>query len=358
MRTLLATYDPAREPHNGGCGMCHNPHTNVKPADALKSCTDAQCHANWQDVEFHTGATHRKVAERCEICHEPHSARVDASDCVGCHRSVRYGPRSRPRLRPPLPFDTTQALRQTSLREPPRPRGFVVVLAAQWQRAGPPDDEPPESRTDVSASPSDTFPHKRHTRLACLTCHDLRAKGRKLTFEAPRGCQICHHQRPARADCHKCHDPDELATTVPLQVAVTVPEHERRRRTVRFEHVWHDTLACTTCHVTPVTLEPPDSVLTCAGCHAKHHAQTRNCAACHRTAAITEPHEPPVQPHLGCDACHTATTVARLMPTRAFCLVCHQPQQDHYKPKQCSVCHFQRSPPQLQQALRRGGTRS
>jgi hypothetical protein len=354
MRTLLATYDPAREPHSGGCGMCHNPHTNVKPADALKSCTDAQCHANWRDVEFHTGATHRKVAERCEVCHEPHSARVDASDCVGCHKAVRYGPRSR--LRPPLPFDTTQALRQTSLRE--RPRGFVVLLAAQWQRAAPPEDEPPGSRTDVSASPSDSFPHNRHSRLPCLTCHDLRSKERKLTFEAPRGCQICHHQRPAQADCRKCHEPDQLAATLPVQVAVTVPRHDRRRRTVRFEHVWHDTLACTTCHTTPVTLEPADSVLTCSACHAQHHTQTQNCAACHRTAAITAPHEPPVQPHLACGACHTPATVARLMPTRAFCLACHQPQRDHYKPQQCSVCHFQRSPPELQQALRRAAARS
>ncbi len=369
MRTLLATFDPAREPHGGACGMCHNPHTNLKPADALKSCTDAQCHANWRDVEFHTGATHRKVAERCEVCHDPHSARVDASDCVGCHKAVRYGPRSH--LRPPLPFDTTQALRQTSLREPrsqepplaeprfrePR-RGFVVLLAAQWQRAAPPKEEPPGSRSAVSASPSDTFPHKRHSRLPCLTCHDLRSKERKLTFEAPRGCQICHHQRPAQADCRKCHESDQLAATVPVQVAVTVPKHDRRRRTVRFEHVWHDTLACTTCHTTPVTLEPADSVLTCSACHAQHHGQTRNCAACHRTAAITQPHEPPVQPHIACEECHTRTTVARLMPTRAFCLVCHQPQRDHYKPKECSVCHFQRSPPDLQEAIRRGGARS
>ena len=69
--------------------MCHNPHTDVKPADALKSCADAQCHADWRDVDFHTGAAHRKVAQRCETCHLPHAARVDASDCVGCHESVR-----------------------------------------------------------------------------------------------------------------------------------------------------------------------------------------------------------------------------------------------------------------------------
>ena len=351
MRILLATYDPAREPHGGGCGMCHNPHTDRKPADALKSCTDAQCHANWRDVDFHTGAAHRKITQQCEVCHEPHGARVDASDCVGCHKSVRYGPRSR--LRPPLPFDTTAALKQTSSREPPRP--LVEPGRARGQGASPSDDDPPEHRTDVSASPSDTFPHDRHRRLACLTCHDLRSKERRLTFEAPRGCQICHHQRPAQADCASCHQSSELPVTVPTQVAVAVPKHDRRRRTVQFPHAAHDTLACTGCHVTPVTLAPADSVLTCAGCHDKHHAQSRDCATCHRSAQTTAAHRLPVQAHVACDGCHTPATVARLVPTRSFCLACHQPQQDHYAPKECSACHFQRTPQQLEPQLRRQG---
>ncbi|HEU5169261.1 MAG TPA: hypothetical protein VFU46_01915 [Gemmatimonadales bacterium] len=351
MRTLLVTFDPAREPHGGSCGMCHNPHTDPKPVTALKSCVDAQCHADWRDVEFHTGASHRKVAERCETCHESHSARVDASNCVGCHKWVRYG--SKRRLRPPLPFDTTEALRQTSWRQPSR--GLVVLLAGWRQGVPPPQAHPRGSRPDVSASPSDTFPHERHSRLACLTCHDLRAKGRRLTFEAPRGCQICHHQRPAKADCAACHQADELAATRPVQMAVAVPRHDRRRRTVQFNHAAHDTLACTSCHVTPVTLAPADSVRTCAGCHEKHHAQSRDCAACHRTARITPPHELPVQAHVACDACHTPATVARLVPTRSFCLACHKPQQDHYPPRECSACHFQRSPAELQPKLHRGG---
>jgi hypothetical protein len=351
MRTLLANFDPAKDPHSGSCGMCHNPHTDVKPADALKSCADAQCHADWRKVDFHTGAAHRKVAQRCETCHAPHKARVDASDCVGCHEGVRSRPGDR--LRPPLPFDTTEALRQTSSLE--FPRGVLVVLRAGWHGAAPPEYSPPESGTDISASPSDTFSHKRHSRLACLTCHDLRSKGRRLTFEPPRGCQICHHQRPAQADCASCHQRDELASTVPVQVAVAVPRQDRRRRTVEFEHVKHDTLACTSCHVAPVTMTPADSVGTCAGCHTPHHAQTRECAACHRTAAITAPHRRPVQAHLACDACHTPATVARLVPTRSLCLACHQPQQDHYAPRECSACHFQRAPTELQRQLRQRG---
>jgi hypothetical protein len=354
MRALLATYDPASEPHGGSCGMCHNPHTDVKPVNALKSCTDAGCHADWRKVEFHTGAAHRKVAQRCETCHVPHAARVDASDCVGCHQSVRSGPQRR--LRPPLPFDTTQALRQTSSREPPR--RLITPGRARGQGAAPPEDDPPGRLTDASASPSDTFPHARHSRLACLTCHDLRSKGRSLTFEAPRGCQICHHQRPAQAKCAACHQPGELAATLPVQVAVAVPRHDRRRRTIQFPHTRHDTLACTACHVTPVTMAPVDSARTCVGCHAQHHAPSRDCAACHRTAAVTPPHQAPVQPHQACDRCHTPSTVARLVPTRSFCLACHQPQQDHYAPKECSTCHFQRSPAELQRQLRRGAASS
>jgi hypothetical protein len=359
MRTLLATYDPAREPHGGGCGMCHKPHTDVKPADALKSCSEAQCHADWRDVDFHTGTAHRKVAQRCETCHEPHAARVDASDCVGCHKMVRYGPRSR--LRPPLPFDTTQALKQTSSREPPR--GLIVPGRARGQGAAPPEDDPPESWTDVSTSPSDTFPsdtfpHDRHSRLACLTCHDLRSKGRGLTFEAPRGCQICHHQRPARSDCAACHQPEELAEPRPVRVQVAVPRHLPRPREVAFKHGPHEKLECTGCHTIPVSLSPADSVRTCASCHADHHAEGRACASCHRNYAISAPHEEPVQAHQACDACHTEGTVASLVPVRSFCLTCHSDAVDHYTPKECVACHFQSTPAELQPRLQRTGGRS
>jgi hypothetical protein len=140
-----------------------------------------------------------------------------------------------------------------------------------------------------------------------------------------------------------------------VQVAVAVPRHDPRRRTVQFPHEKHDSLSCTGCHVTPVTLEPADSAVTCTGCHAKHHAESRNCATCHRTAAITAPHRLPVQAHARCDACHTPATVARLVPTRSFCLVCHQPQQDHYQPKECSACHFQRTPAELKSRLTSAG---
>ncbi len=102
MQVKLAAFDPSKDPHNGSCGTCHNPHTNVQPKDALKSCIDAQCHSNWKTVAFHNGAAHRKAAQQCESCHRPHQARVDASDCAGCHATVRgLSPTGGRRLRPP-----------------------------------------------------------------------------------------------------------------------------------------------------------------------------------------------------------------------------------------------------------------
>ena len=341
MRTLLASFDPAKDPHSGSCGMCHNPHTDVKPDEALTSCADAQCHSSWRDVPFHVGDAHREVGQRCDICYLPHSARVDASDCVGCHRMVREDKSLR--LAPPLPFDTTRALRQSSsLVEPGRARG---------QGDRPPDDEPPGRRTEVSTSPSDTFPHKRHSRLACLTCHNLGPKGGRLTFEVPRGCQICHHQRPARSDCSTCHQSEELVQPRPVSVRVAVPRHLPRPRYVAFEHGPHDKVECTECHSMPVSLAPADSVRTCASCHADHHAEGRDCASCHRTEQVMEAHQPPVDAHQACDQCHTASTVGALEPTRSFCLACHPAEVDHYEQRECSTCHLQAEPEEYRSRL-------
>ena len=307
--------------------------------------------ADWRDVAFHTGKSHRGVAEQCKTCHEVHSARVDASDCVACHERVRSSPKSR--LRPPLPFDTTKALRQTSSREPPQ--GLIVPGRARGQGSAPPEDDPPESRSAVSASPSDTFPHARHSRLACLTCHDLRSKARSadvraaprlsdLPSPASRAGQLQGLPPAGRAR----HAPSRAgggyrASARPSAPYRPVPPREARQPVLYGlpRHAGH--------------ARARGLGRTCAGCHTEHHAESRDCAACHRTAAITAPHRMPIQAHTGCNACHTPATVARLVPTRSFCLVCHQPQQDHYQPKECSACHFQRTPAELQPRLTRAG---
>ncbi|HEV2670621.1 MAG TPA: hypothetical protein VGU74_05980, partial [Gemmatimonadales bacterium] len=167
-RLAAMNFDPARDPHRGTCGMCHDPHKQSTPADARLTCTTAACHADWRKVPFHTGATHRKATASCITCHLPHQARVDASDCTGCHEAVR----ERSRLKPPLPFDTTRVQRRVSV-APERPQKIK-------------GDAPP--LVDFTAAP-DSFSHSRHKKLACITCH-VTARNARLTFTPPRGCQL------------------------------------------------------------------------------------------------------------------------------------------------------------------------
>ena len=340
MRTLLASFDPEKDPHGGSCGTCHNPHTDVKPKDALKSCAEANCHLNWRSVPFHVGAAHRRVAARCETCHQPHAARVDASDCTGCHIEVRKGGG---RMRPPLPFDTTKALQQSvrPLIEPGRSRG----------RGDAPPGEPPGKVSATARFPSDSFSHQRHRRLACITCHSTTSRRSDLTFEPPRGCQICHHQQPARSDCAQCHSKEELGTDREVTVRVAVARHEPRDREVTFEHAEHAGTACTQCHTARVTLAPTPDVQACIACHADHHTARRDCAGCHKTSEIRPAHASPVLAHERCDDCHATGTVRALTPDRSFCLTCHGGSEDHYAPRQCTECHFQQSPEEYRSHL-------
>jgi hypothetical protein len=342
MREKLAKigFDAAKDPHGGTCGMCHNPHTNIKPADAIKSCASAQCHAAWRDVAFHSGAVHRRVAERCVLCHAPHAARVDASDCTGCHNTVRQrAPAAAPGLKPRVPsppFDTTKALR-SSAAPPllPEPRG---------KGDAPPDEVAPAALVRAPA-PADSFSHQRHRKLGCITCHDIRSKTNKLTFQPPRGCQICHHQRPATSNCAACHTADELRQHIQpetLTVHVQARDAPTRSRTVGFVHASHSRLVCQQCHAAPVTLEAAASVTACRDCHGDHHVAAVDCASCHRVETTWKGHVR--ESHVRCTACHAETTIARLEPTRSFCLACHDPKVDHYTGRECTECHMLASP--------------
>lgn len=340
MQQILATFDPAKDPHGGTCGTCHDPHTQETPQAAGQTCATAQCHSNWRDTPFHTGTSHRRVGEQCLTCHNPHAAKVDPSDCVACHTTVtdKYGTL---RVRP-LPFDTTRALRpiarhESPLEEPVRGKGDV-----------PPPDLPPSLRpADRQPAVADSFPHPRHSSLACITCHVApnQPTGR-LTFEAPRGCLICHHQRPETSDCAACHQPAELAPRRPVAIAIAVKDQPARGRSVDFAHDTHGTLRCAQCHTQPVSLAPTEAVRTCSDCHGDHHTAQRDCASCHTGTEMRTAHADDVAAsHQACDACHATATVARLVPDRSFCLTCHQPQvADHYPRRECTTCHFLQAP--------------
>jgi hypothetical protein len=345
METRLAEFDPAKDPHSGTCGMCHDPHAQEEVQEAKLSCSNSSCHATWRDEPFHLGASPRRVAQQCTTCHLPHQAQVDASDCTGCHQQVRN--RTGGRTQPPLPFDTTAAKQRASVEQSPAslPRGK--------------GDAPPGTGSGGLSPPipeslaADTFSHPQHQQLPCITCHTTRAgQGGTLTFERPRGCQICHHQAPRQNDCSACHQSTELASARPMVIAIAVLSHAPRPRSVPFEHRKHERLQCVECHVETVTLRPDSTVVQCAGCHIEHHEFDRDCASCHTTDQLVAAHQPPVEAHQDCDACHAPERVAQLVPTRTLCLTCHT-DQDHYPQKQCTACHFQASPEVFQSHLRK-----
>lgn len=347
-------FDPSRDPHGGACGMCHNPHRQESPAAARASCTTAGCHDDWRKIPFHIGLQHRTTGQSCTLCHLPHQARVDPSDCSGCHAAVRARTRDA-RVRPPLPFDTT------------RVRGVS---------AGPPDDgvshkgkgdappEPPWRPTTsaaLRASP-DTFPHDRHRSFACITCHVTQQAHGRLTFSPPRGCQACHHNDPAKLECTKCHEGGAPAAPQSLVVRVTVAGHAERERPVEFRHGAHEAVRCVGCHTEPVTLDPGPPAATCLGCHDDHHTAARECRTCHGGADPRAAHASLGEMHVACDDCHTGATVALLTPDRAFCQTCHVEQREHHAEQECTVCHFLASPDEFRAHLRKtdgdgGGSR-
>ena len=363
MRRLMADFDAGLDPHGGKCGTCHNPHEQQTPEAARRTC--AECHSNWRDEPFHVGANHRQVATQCLTCHVPHRSKVDASNCEGCHLSVRQ----RSQRRPPLPFDTAAALRRSDARALPQPHGAPVATAptpearaggTSPQRVGKTDPPwprqlsrfragsrapPVASALPEPAAAADSFPHSRHTKLACLECHVTGARGGRLTFTPPRGCAICHHQAPASSRCASCHQTPEYAGPIKATVTVTVPEHEPRSRPVDFLHAPHLSRTCVDCHTTPVTLAPSRDKAQCKECHSEHHDAGRSCATCHAPVDPGPSHKTLEIAHQRCDACHSSATVARLIPTRSFCGTCHAAKETgHYAQKECSACHFLAEP--------------
>ncbi|HXF96100.1 MAG TPA: multiheme c-type cytochrome [Gemmatimonadales bacterium] len=341
MRQRLAgmEMDPARDAHRGSCGMCHNPHRQESPAAARATCTQAGCHADWRTEPFHIGESHRRAAPQCITCHLPHQAQVDASDCAGCHRAVN----ERTGRRLPVPFDTTRALRPVSWGHGPAPG------RAKGKGDAPlPDDPPPR------LAPPDTFSHTRHQALSCITCHAIPQGGRRLTFERPRGCQICHHQRPEASNCGACHQAAQRAAARDVAVRVIVRGHAPRDRPVPFRHTTHEAPRCVVCHTTPVTLAV-DPAVSCRSCHAEHHAAGRNCGACHGGADPRAAHAVLPETHVRCDRCHAPAVVSLLTPDRRFCETCHGSRERHYADRECTVCHFLASPQEFRTTLHQAG---
>jgi hypothetical protein len=352
-------YVAAKDPHKGSCGSCHDLHKDTAPTDARASCQ--RCHKDLAHSAFHNGSNHKKIQNQCLVCHQPHAASVDASDCVGCHTAVQ----KRGQFHPPLPFDTNAVVRKkapaaapaaarvSSDPEPEEPRGKGDALLAERPQIR---DAPPPP-----GSPLDSFPHARHTSLPCLTCHSVSSSGTPygLVFERPRGCDLCHHQKFLAgqvevADCAKCHRDSTRNVPKPTVVTVRMPARAPAARNVDFRHGLHQVLACGSCHQSP-SLAPPDSVRTCVGCHDQHHDAKRNCSACHSRAETPAAHSRTT--HTACDACHTPSRIVKLLPNRSFCVTCHAAQRDHRPGGECTTCHLLATPDAWRSHLLRSGAR-
>lgn len=353
MKNRPSGFDLAKDPHRGSCGYCHDVHAHTRPEEARASCT--KCHAQVTKEAFHSGANHKRVQNECLTCHSPHAATVDASNCVGCHNQVR----KRGQFRPPLPFDTSAVIRRRIAQGPHPP--FVLPAPRVEEHAGKGDALPAElppprdSPARVPPVPPDSFPHNRHTSLACLTCHTVNRAGRGLVFEAPRGCDLCHHQslmagRVDPKDCARCHRAETLAAPRMSSVQVRVGMRQPTARSVGFRHDRHSQLACADCHRPPETV-PPDSVRSCRACHDQHHAPERDCVQCHNRTETRPAHTRAT--HVGCDECHAPARIAALIPSRNFCITCHVPQREHRPGGECSTCHFLEAPAQFRSHLLR-----
>jgi hypothetical protein len=363
MQKILTDFNEGKDPHGGKCGTCHNPHTQKTPGGAVTSCATAGCHANWRDEPFHAGPNHKNISEQCLTCHVPHQAKLDASDCQGCHATVR----AKGKLRPPVRFDTTKALGRidTTPKRPPPPLDDAVpgdvilddvilddailddaILDDAIDDTASPGDVDSTVRLSQAPQPAaDSFPHARHAKLACIECHETGPGHGRLTFEPPRGCAICHHQAANQGRCATCHHEEKYGAPKHMTVTITVPGHQPKPRPVDFLHARHSSRPCLECHTTPVTLAPAPDKAQCKDCHTEHHALGRNCSACHSLADPKVEHKTLEGAHQRCDACHTATSIAKLTPTRNLCSVCHTAKKmNHYDERECSTCHFLAAP--------------
>jgi nitrate/TMAO reductase-like tetraheme cytochrome c subunit len=88
MRRILVDFDVNLDPHRGVCGMCHNPHEQQRPQAAIRTCTEAGCHAQPEQLSgFHRGLAHRRASD-CQTCHAPHNW-IAPTECRACHRDLR-----------------------------------------------------------------------------------------------------------------------------------------------------------------------------------------------------------------------------------------------------------------------------
>jgi hypothetical protein len=89
MQNLMNAFDAEQDPHQGQCGLCHNPHVQTVPGRSWTTCATSGCHMRVDTLTpFHRGL-HAGVLEKCSTCHVAHTWQVRGMDCRSCHRVLR-----------------------------------------------------------------------------------------------------------------------------------------------------------------------------------------------------------------------------------------------------------------------------
>jgi hypothetical protein len=365
MQERMRSFRPESDPHNGQCGLCHNPHTQTTVVGAYQTCATSNCHARSDTLTaMHRGFTGRHKLETCGACHVAHTWKAGQTTCTDCHSGIS-DPAVRVRRPPDGDAPSATPPHVGPLREPPLliPASFdgrhqaAPVLArhaagrSHWRRAfhtasiGPVVPVVRQARViRIAPQARDTarFEHARHRSVTCTTCHTSNVAHGGLKVSVARRCTACHHGETALGrSCDRCHQPGELAGPHAVTVSVSMTVWPAPRpRTLSFEHGRHARIACADCHDDSLarTVEK-----TCASCHVDHHAASRTCTGCHQSALTG--HTRAV--HLtGCagSGCHAAERTAATNPVRSVCVACHVSQADHKPGRDCASCHLSRWP--------------
>jgi nitrate/TMAO reductase-like tetraheme cytochrome c subunit len=318
MQKRMGGYDEAKDPHQGVCGVCHDPHKQASPAVAWTTCQNSGCHANAATLTpFHRGIA-AAALDKCERCHQAHTWRVSGDKCLVCHKTI---------------FED----------RPPGVRGKAGLTPARLTSMGA------QGATTTGYTGAETFSHRRHKDQECVSCHGTGKEHGALKVRTVADCQNCHHAAatasadgavsgtPARR-CTSCHAGVGLRQGIADTIAIKLTVWKApRERVLTFRHDRHAFSGCLVCHGTPGTLAVPASK-NCASCHDQHHEPDVQCRACH-TATPKDAHTR--EAHLGCASaqCHAPQTVANLRPKRNVCVVCHQNKATHKPGKECAACH-------------------
>ena len=316
MKQKLAGYDEAKDPHQGVCGACHDPHKQTDPQQVWQTCEKSGCHSNPRALTpFHRGSEITDaVLAKCESCHPAHTWTVSGTQCLSCHKTIYED-------RPPG-ARTTAGIAQARL------------VSSSGQGIGYTGDQP--------------FSHRRHKETQCTACHATGKAHGRLLVRTLEDCRNCHHASPTLGSagamagtpprlCTSCHNTvglrQSIQDTLTFKLSVW---KEPRARAFGFRHDKHTTYDCTICHATPNSLLVPADK-SCPACHAKHHVPDAQCRSCHPPVKAAHTRDA----HLGCTGsqCHTPQPVEELQAKRNVCLVCHQTQVNHKPGKECAACH-------------------